>query len=39
VDVTVEVRVPLIGGRIEETVGQQIVRLLQMETDYTFGRV
>lgn len=39
VTVDVVVKVPIIGGKIEETVGQQIVKLLHMETDYTLSRL
>lgn len=39
VTVDVAVKVPIIGGKIEETVGQQIVRLLEMETGYTLSRL
>ncbi|GAA1869509.1 DUF2505 domain-containing protein [Pseudonocardia ailaonensis] len=35
----ITVRVPLIGGKIEETVAEQIKRLLAMETDYTLTRL
>ncbi|WP_181779230.1 DUF2505 domain-containing protein [Pseudonocardia pini] len=39
VRVDVSVNVPIIGGKIEETVGKEIVRLLEMETDYTLSRL
>jgi hypothetical protein len=39
VKVDVTVRVPIFGGKIEETVAEQIVRLLSMETTYTLGRL
>lgn len=39
VRVDVAVNVPIIGGKIEETVGKEIVRLLEMETEYTLSRV
>jgi hypothetical protein len=39
VKIDVSVNVPIIGGKIEETVGKEIVRLLEMETDYTLSRV
>ncbi|MCE3554003.1 DUF2505 domain-containing protein [Pseudonocardia sp. RS11V-5] len=39
VNVDVTVKVPIIGGKIEESVAQQIHHLLEMETEYTLSRV
>ena len=39
VNVDVTVKVPIIGGKIEESVAQQIHHLLEMETEYTLSRI
>ncbi|MCE0767478.1 DUF2505 domain-containing protein [Pseudonocardia kujensis] len=39
VNVDVTVKVPILGGKIEESVAQQIHRLLEMETEYTLSRI
>ena len=35
----ITVRVPLLGGRIESSVGEQITSLLALETDFTLNRL
>ncbi|MEU7812661.1 DUF2505 domain-containing protein [Pseudonocardia sp. NPDC049154] len=39
VKIDVTVKVPIIGGKIEESVAQQIHHLLEMETEYTLSRI
>jgi Protein of unknown function (DUF2505) len=39
VSTDITVRVPLLGGRIESSVGEQITSLLALETDFTLNRL